>query len=93
MFPNERALTAFGLGPTMFEFRRSHKGETHASVSTFYGSCSRLSGIGFWLLDITGVTRSLRGRIEYPPRCVDSAVPPPYRTVHFQRRLQVRVVL
>ena len=26
MFPHERALTAFGLGPTMFEFRRSLKG-------------------------------------------------------------------
>jgi len=27
MFPHQRALTAFGLGPTMFEFRRSLKGE------------------------------------------------------------------
>jgi hypothetical protein len=27
MFPHERALTAFGLGPTMFEFLRSLKGE------------------------------------------------------------------
>ena len=27
MFPHERALTAFGLGPTMFEFPRSQGGK------------------------------------------------------------------
>ncbi|SRR6266568_900622 len=70
------------------------KGENDASISIVYVFCSRRSGNGSWLLDITGVARSLRGRSKCPPRRADSAAAPHYRTVHFRRSgLQVRVVL
>jgi hypothetical protein len=93
ILPKRDALTVFGLGPTMYaEIVPAFRGgRNHASI--FYFSCSRRSGNGSWLLDIAGVARSLRGGIECTPRCVDSAAPPPDRTVYFRRRLQVRIVL
>ena len=56
-------------------------------------ACSRWFGNGSWLLDITGVARSLRRRIKRPPRCEDYAAPPGDRTVHCRRSGACRVII
>ena len=48
MFPHEHALTAFGLGPTMFEFRRSHEEENSCVYIDFL--CVLQSSVLRWAL-------------------------------------------
>jgi hypothetical protein len=96
MFPHQRALTAFGLGPTMSSFDGLSRGKTHACLSTCYVSWSHRPYDEPWLLDITSASFAIIGlcsRTECPSRCEDRAAPPHYRPVHCQRSLQVRVVL